>query len=182
MRKIPTLFVREESRRFVTEEYAVELTDDAVATVKYDGTCVMFDGTEWWARREVKPGTTAPENFVAVEHDSTTGKTVGWIPMAESDWLPLVKEVVDRGDAYDKGTYELLGPKVNGNPCGFARHMLYQHGYDTLSGFPTSPPRAVFDAVRGLDDAAEGVVWWSDGRPLAKLKKRDIPRETGGEG
>ena len=181
MEKIPTLFVRDDSRRFVTTEYAVVLPEHAVATVKYDGTSVMFDGMEWWARREVKPGKTAPENFVAVEHDQTTGKTVGWIPMADSDWRPLVKEAVDRGDSYPKGTYELLGPKVNGNPCGLARHMLYKHGYAVLPGFPTSPASDVFDAVRELEESAEGVVWWADGRPVAKLKKRDIPRDTGGE-
>jgi hypothetical protein len=41
------------------------LDGEGVATRKYDGTCVMFDGDGWWARREVKPGKTAPAGFVA---------------------------------------------------------------------------------------------------------------------
>lgn len=181
MKKIPTLFVRDESRRFVTTEYAVGLPEGAVATVKYDGTCVMFDGSEWWARREVKPGKAAPEDFVPVEHDETTGKTVGWVPMAHSDWLPLMHEAVPQTTAR-AATYELLGPKVNGNPAHLDHHDLYEHGADTLPDFPASPPEAVFAAVKALPDEAEGIVWWYDGRPVAKLKKRDIPRDTGGEG
>ena len=34
------------------------IAGEGVATRKYDGTCVMYDGDEWWARREVKPGKT----------------------------------------------------------------------------------------------------------------------------
>src|SRR5215470_753136 len=87
MKKIPTLFVRDdEDRRYVTE--AVNsgcewvLAGEGAATRKFDGTCVMLDEDgRWWARREVKPGKQAPANFVHVEHDETTGKTMGWEPV-----------------------------------------------------------------------------------------------------
>lgn len=84
MRKIPTLFARDwdGDRRYVLPEVTPGcewvIEGDGVATRKYDGTCVMFDGDRWWARREVKEGKAAPAGFVALETDPETGKTVGW--------------------------------------------------------------------------------------------------------
>src|SRR4051794_4385389 len=72
MRKIPTVFERDEEtqRRFVKNEVNPAakwvLDGEGIATRKYDGTCVMFDGVAWWARREVKPGKTAPANFLPI--------------------------------------------------------------------------------------------------------------------
>lgn len=83
MRKIPTLFKRDlDDMRKVLPEVTPGcewvLAGEGTATRKYDGTCCMFDGERWWARREVKPGKQAPANFQAIETDETTGKTVGW--------------------------------------------------------------------------------------------------------
>lgn len=58
MNKIPTTFERDWNgdRSLVTEvvhpgcEWVVEGAGQALR--KYDGTCVMFDGTDWWARRD----------------------------------------------------------------------------------------------------------------------------------
>ena len=90
MKKIPTVFVREQDRRFVTREvtpgceWALE-DPAAVATRKYDGTCVMLDEQgRWWARREVKPGKAEPAVFILVQADDVTGKVVGWEPMDQS--------------------------------------------------------------------------------------------------
>ena len=53
MRKIPTLFVRDwdGDRRYVLDEVAPGCEwvtkGDGIATRKYDGTCVMFDGSAW---------------------------------------------------------------------------------------------------------------------------------------
>ena len=89
MRKIPTLFVRDEQdRRYVTAEVSPGcewvLEGEGVPTRKYDGTCVMYDGERWWARREVKPGKTSPPFWRHVDSDTTTGKSVGWEPVEQS--------------------------------------------------------------------------------------------------
>lgn len=182
MKKIPTLFVRDESRRFVTLEVTPGcewvLRGEGRPTVKRDGTCVMLNAEGWWARREVKPGKPTPPNFRLAEHDEATGKSFGWVPMDESDWLPVFESVPDKPTL--PGTYELCGPKVNGNPEGLTAHHLFEHGAEV-------EPRMV--GVEYADDIQseiarldyEGIVWHhADGR-MAKLKKRDIPKEARGE-
>jgi hypothetical protein len=74
------------------------LAGDAVPTRKYDGTCVLLDAEgDWWARREVKPGTVPPAGYVAVETDAVTGKTVGWEPIARSPFARFWQEALDVG-------------------------------------------------------------------------------------
>ena len=58
MKKIPTVFARdpETNLRYVKDEVTPGcewvFAGEGVATRKYDGTCVMFDGDGWWARRQ----------------------------------------------------------------------------------------------------------------------------------
>lgn len=190
MRKVPTLFRRgEHNRRYVTpvvnHECQWVLDGEGDATRKYDGTCCMLDGVAWWARREVKPGKQTPPNFVALDHDETTGKTVGWEPMEQSAfarWHAAALEAESRGEGgYPVGTYELCGPKVNGNPERFDAHCLIHHatetdGIDTREFEPFS-----FASIRSLalalaDEGVEGVVWHRSNGAMAKVKARDFDR------
>lgn len=185
MRKIPTLFVRDENdRRYVTDEVTPGcewvLAGEGVATRKYDGTCMMLDEDgEWWARREVKPGKKAPENFVAQQTDETTGKTVGWEPVAQSPFAKFHAEAL--GNPYERrhiGTYELVGPKVNGNPERAEGHELIWHK-DAETFGATGVPR-IYDDLRKLvlalaKDGWEGIVWHHPDGRMAKLKARDFP-------
>jgi hypothetical protein len=174
MNKIPTLFERDESRRYVTDVVTPGcewvLRGKGVATRKYDGTCVMFDGRSWWARREVKEGKTPPGGFVPIENDTTTGKVMGWIPANTSDWWPLIN-AADAGFA-GKGTYELIGPKINGNPEGRDVHELVRHGEFVFGDAPRD-----YEGLRDYlthDFPFEGIVWWHEDGRKAKLKKRDF--------
>ena len=72
------------------------------------------------------------------------------------------------------GTYELIGPKVQGNPEGSETHALVSHG-DLKLILDPQPPRD-FDGLRAWMEGQniEGIVWHhSDGR-MAKLKLRDF--------
>ena len=180
MKKIPTLFVRDVDRRHVTLEYAVELPPGSVATIKYDGTCVMYDGTDWWFRRELKAGSAEPEGWVFMNYDEATGKTIGWEPAQNSGFYKYLLEAIARDGEPDPGTYELLGPKINANPTGAKSHWLYSHGSRELSGWERDfTPCELQSWVAQLGD--EGVVWWCGAEPVAKLKRKDInPR--GAEG
>ena len=197
MTKIPTLFVREYpapmprkgpesagalklggNRAYVIDEVTPGcewvLAGEGVPTRKYDGSCMMFDGTNWWARREIKVGKDAPANFVAVETDETTGKTVGWEPVEQSGFAKFVAEAI-AGEDFQVGTYELCGPKINGNPEKFDMHVLVPH--DRAASVPDPLTRS-YDSLRYLltdNYPDEGIVWHhSDGR-MAKLKVRDFP-------
>lgn len=83
MKKIPTLFERDwegdRSRVLPSVAPGCEwvLAGEGVATRKYDGTCLMFDGARWYARREVKPGKQPPPNFVVSDADAQTMKVIG---------------------------------------------------------------------------------------------------------
>lgn len=184
MRKIPTLFVRDEGdRRYVTEQVTPGcewvFAGEGVPTRKYDGTCVMLDDSgKWWARREIKPGKSEPPNYVALEHDEVTGKTVGWEPVEQSSFARWHAEALEGpgGAPGRPGTYELIGPKVNGNPEREQAHRLIKHAF--AQRLPE--PVMTFDNIRKMvlalaaADSCEGIVWHHlDGR-MAKIKARDF--------
>jgi len=181
MNKIPTLFQRGEDRRFVTRDVTpgcdwVFSDLSAVPTRKYDGTCVMFDGAEWWARREVKPGKPAPDRFVNVQTDTITGKVMGWEPIGQSSFAKFHAEAVAEPESWDLGTYELIGPKINGNPERCDSHRLVCHAYaEVLDTVP-----ADFDGLRAWlhSHPFEGIVWHHPDGRMAKIKARDFPREV----
>jgi hypothetical protein len=185
MRKIPTLFERDwdGDRRYVLPivipgcEWVV-VNGEGTATRKFDGTCMMYDEVHWWARREVKAGKPAPEGFVAIETDPETGKTVGWEPAEQSSfakyWTEATTVALGAMGSTDRepGTYELVGPKINGNPEGYETHQLIWH-----EGATVLP-----DAPRDFDGLAkylhvhsyEGIVWHHPDGRMAKIKKRDF--------
>lgn len=200
MRKIPTVFRRDpdDMRRLLPEPHpdaAWVLDGVGYPTRKYDGTCVLVDNAgTWYARREVKPGKDAPAGFIEVDHDPVTGKRVGWEPAEQSGYAKTLREAIDAseaeapdsaGYAWEAGTYELCGPKVNRNPEGYDRHTLVRHGAaerpigSDLTFLPEGQPRtaeSIRDAVLTLAEVAgwEGIVF--HGGPegaMAKIKARD---------
>lgn len=187
MKKIPTLYVRDEAdRKYVTEqvnpgcEWA--LAGEGVPTRKYDGTCVMLNEWGWWARREVKPGKGEPAGFVPVERDETTGKTVGWEPAEQSSFAKYLEEAVACCGPAEGivGTFELIGPKVNGNPEHAEGHMLVEHAV----ALQVDVPELTFDGIRktvlALADAdgCEGIVWHHPDGRMVKIKARDFRRDV----
>lgn len=189
MRKIPTLFRRDpDDMRRVTDEVHPGcqwvLDGEGVATRKYDGTCVALDSDGWWARREVKAGKTPPPNFQPVMTDEATGKTVGWEPVNQSAYFRWFREAFESdprhegiGGGYPHGTYELCGPKVNGNPEHFPGHRLIHHAdAETFNLPPRLDYRTCKRAVLDLAEFGhEGIVWHHPDGRMAKLKRRDFP-------
>jgi hypothetical protein len=181
MRKIPTLFQRnpDDMRRLLPEVHPDchwVLAGEGTATAKLDGVCTMLDEHgDWWARREVKRGKTEPDNFVQVQHDPGTGKRVGWEPMRQSGFAKIHAAALDRHEILGPGTYELCGPKINGNPHKFYGHGLHRHGAIILPDIPTG-----FESLRDLMaewDASplyEGIVWHHPDGRRAKIKVRDF--------
>jgi len=184
MEKIPTIFERdwEGDRSRVLNQPVPEcdwvFEGFGVPTRKYDGTCVMFDGHAWWARREIKEGKSPPPNFVFLSHDDQTMKTVGWEPIDQSPfykyWIEAMdnrRAVPEAGDFF-AGTHELIGPKINGNPECAPNHVLIPHA---LANEVMCPTRT-FEAIRAVLEGRpiEGIVFHNaDGR-MGKVKKRDF--------
>lgn len=194
MQKIPTVFTRDYStvRRYVTDQVAPGcewvFTDRGVrGTRKYDGVCVQFDGEKWWTRHIVKPGKSTPDNFSVIEHDDTTGNTVGWIPAEQSGYAKYIRKAIDEAEGdieepgtWPVGTYELVGPKVNGNPERYEHHWLLLHSTAEICMRGTITVDDVREMVLMLKrkENQEGIVFHHPDGRMAKIKARDFAPEV----
>lgn len=136
MKKISTLYKKDPNdlKQVINEinpENNWVFTDEGVkATRKFDGTACAVIGGELYKRYDVKKGRTVPPDAVPCqEPDEITGHWPHWVPVTKDDkyhiegFTNLINE-----DLKDDGTYELLGPKVQGNPEGLKDHRLFLHG------------------------------------------------------
>jgi len=146
------------------------LNSEGVATQKLDGTCCMVRDGKLYKRRELREGDVVPESFELVGKDEETGKSVGWVPVGEGPedrWhrAAFSSELPD-------GTYELIGPKVQGNPEGALEHMLVSH--NTTRSYADVPRTfgGLREWFRGKD--IEGIVWHHPDGRMAKIKLRDF--------
>jgi hypothetical protein len=185
MEKIPTALVRDPNNRAkvlheITPGCEWVFAGEGVPTRKWDGTCVMLDESgSWWARREVKFAKPTPPNFVAVTHDAVTGKTQGWEPIEQSSFAKFHQEALEFATVnFEAGTYELIGPKLNGNPEHVEVHYLLKHSYAPTVAQLILPltVESVCSALKRYCEkyGAEGVVWHHPDGRMAKLKGKDL--------
>ena len=183
MKKIVSLFQRNyETDRKVRNEIVPGaewvVNGEGFPTIKIDGTsCLIKDGL-LYKRYDAKQGKTPPDEFLpAQDPDPTTGHWPGWLrvdtitPKPEDKWhiqawnsLPV---------AVFDCTYELIGPKVQGNPYGLSSHQLIKHG----AWLPDGDVPRDFDGLKAYLSIhhIEGIVWHStDGDRMVKIKSRDF--------
>jgi len=186
MKKIPSLFKRNyDGDRQVYDEVVPGsewvLAGGGTPTVKWDGTSCMVDESQnYWKRYQLKKGKDAPKGFVqAGPEDPVTGNKHGWVPVSNGPenngsisqdlwhW-----EAFNRTSTWRPGTYELVGPKVQGNPYGLKDHVLLGHGQHIIH----MEFKLTFDGIREFLETAgiEGIVWHhKDGR-MVKIKSGDF--------
>lgn len=189
MKKIPSLFQRNyDTDRLVRNEVVPGcewvLANEGRATEKIDGTsCLLRDG-KLYKCYELKKGKKPPAGFEATQDaDPITGDVPGWVPVndgPDDKWHHEgLQNVLAAPDLYHdtetqdraNGTYELVGPKVQGNPYGLPTHDLWRHGLKELP-----------DATRDFDSLREylrvheieGIVWHHPGGRMCKIKRRDF--------
>ena len=200
MKKIPTLFERDPDTkyRYVTRTVHPDcrwvIDGEGWPTYKWDGTAVRIDTNgRAWKRRELradfidKRGERVTVELPAEwwqegEADPATGKRVGWVPVDPGDpgdqWH---REALDADHGkLTAGTYELVGPKVQGNPHGLAYHQLVAHGsfhlqnvptgYDELAEYMSDLDRVDIELREGF----EGIVWHHPDGRMVKIKARDF--------
>lgn len=175
MKKTPTIFKRnpDNMREILDEPHkdcAWVFAGEGVPTRKYDGTCCMVKNGVMFKRRELKKGKPQPEKFELVDYDETTGKTVGWMPVTEDKEDRWHVEAFGDGNWPD-GTYELCGPKVQGNPEGFEAHVLVPHSEATQYVGVERTFSGIRDFLESMD--IEGLVFHHPDGRMAKIKKRD---------
>ena len=176
MKKIPTIFKRKpENMSEILNEAHPDckwvFNGEGVATRKYDGTCVKIEDGKYFKRREVKRGKQIPHDFIEEQFDTNTGKRVGWVPID-----PKLKENRWHIEAFSEklsnGTYELVGPKIQGNPEGFSHHTLIKHSEAEVFLSVTRTFDGIADFMSERD--IEGIVFHHPDGRMGKIKKRDF--------
>lgn len=176
MKKIPTVFERDwegdRSRVIDKVHPGCEwvLAGEGTAKRKYDGMCCMLRGGNLFKRRELRSGDAPPPNFEQVDCDQETGKIIGWVPVGdgpEDKWFREC-DLAGLGD----GTYELLGPKVQGNVEKRTAHVLQRH--DMARTYPGAP--RTFEELRAwlIGQDIEGLVFHHPDGRMAKIKLKDF--------
>jgi hypothetical protein len=181
MKKIISLFQRNyDGDRLVRNEVAPGaewvLAGEGVATRKWDGTCCMIRDGCLFKRFEVKPNGTPPANFEPANGvDENTGKQQGWVPVGdgpEDQWHREGRSN-ERLTSFVPGefTFELCGPKVQGNPEGLEEHRMFPHGSVLLRDAPRD-----FDGIREylVTHDVEGIVWHHPDGRMVKIKGKDF--------
>lgn len=179
MQKIISLYQRNyDGDRLVRDEVVPGaewvLAGEGVATRKWDGTAAMIRDGKLYKRYDAKQGKTPPEGWEAAqEPDPVTGHHPGWLPVGDGPEDKAFREaMVPRAD----GTYELVGPKIQGNPEHIAVHTLIRHGAERLPDVPRD-----FAGLRAYFEThdIEGIVWHhADGR-MVKIKAKDFGLKRG---
>ena len=178
MQKIPTLFVRDDSKpgHPVTDEWKPECLwvrdGEGVATVKFDGMNVKIDGGCLYKRQKPKDRDYDAASYVQCEMGNPADR---WafeaFERAHAGGLNVAVVPQD-------GIYELVGPKIQGDPQDFRVHTLIRvvppservlaiaheeiaRTFDGLCAFLERPPYI------------EGVVFHHPDGRMAKIKRRD---------
>lgn len=188
MKKIPTIFLRTPDQKNITREPNPAalwvFAGEGYPMVKLDGMgCAIIDGA-LHKRREVKAGTDVPKDFIQADFDETTGNAFGWVPVNFADRQDVwFKEGYQNTSDLRDGTYELIGPKVQG---GVESHisggvnMLIRH--DDVSRLRLAEFSRDFEGIKAEFERyphVEGIVWHHPDGRMAKIKLRDfkIPRK-----
>ena len=184
MKKIISLFQRNYDGDNLVRDEVVPgaewvLAGEGVATRKWDGTCCLVRDGKLYKRYDAKQGKTPPVGFEpAQEPDPKTGHWPGWLAVGdgpEDRWFREARDFYDPIKLTD-GTYELCGPKVNGNPEGFERHILIKHSSCELPYCP----RTFVELRDGLEGQnMEGVVWHHPDGRMVKIKAKDYGIKRG---
>lgn len=181
MKKISTLFKKDPNDlgRVINEinpDNAWALKDNGVrATRKFDGTASAIINGQLYKRYDVKKGKQVPPFAIPCqEPDAITGHWPHWVLCHHDN--PADKfhfEGFNNLDYKEDGTYELCGPKVQGNPEGFERHELIKHGAHLLHGI-IAP--LTFDSFKEYLSSVniEGIVFHHPDGRMCKLRKSDF--------
>ena len=182
MIKIPCLFERDFSTRPPTLlrvaapgcEWVV--AGEGVAHRKRDGTaCMVRDGVlyrrlDYKASRKAAPST--DDIPCQPERDAVTGHWPHWVPVGDGPNDRWHRDAFEGwGPAVPDGTYELCGPKVNGNHEWLTDHHLIPHDSEPTPGAPRD-----WDGLRAwlaTPPAVEGVVFHHPDGRMCKIRRKD---------
>ena len=169
MKKIPTMFERDETQRghpvtpAIKSECQWVLDGEGIATSKIDGTNVKIENGRLFKRQKPKEGDYDEASYVTCDRTESADR-----------WAFEAFDVEPHAD----GIYELVGPKIQGNPHKYAQHTLVRVVPFALD--LEIPADHLRDRTReGLRDFLsrslnEGIVFHHPDGRMAKIKRRDF--------
>ena len=187
MKKIPTLFKREFLDHHVinispvlsSPDLAGVLAGKGVATEKIDGACCAIIDGQFYKRYDAKKNKkgvmkTPPAGAIPCdEPDPVTGHWPHWMLIDEASpadhWF-IAARANTPGELGD-GTYEAIGPHFNSNPHRLDADVLVRHGEKEIH-----LAERTFECIREYlaEHNIEGIVFWKDGQPGCKIKRKDF--------
>ena len=186
MKKIPTVFEKrfDESGEYlgvgdmVTPGMEWVLDGEGEATEKVDGAaCAIIEGV-LYRRYDASPKKhrNPPLGSIPCQPapDPVTGHWPFWVAVREDNradqWFvrAWANSPWNRAD----GTYEAVGVHFQGNPYRLDDDFLEKHGRIKLAHFPRT--RDGMAAFLAAHEDMEGVVFWKDGEPKCKIRRKDF--------
>lgn len=187
MKKMSTLFKREfqvsgKNRSIILHPEVNEgnewvLSGEGKPTVKHDGTAVAIINGELYKRYDAKKGKPVPEGAIPCqpEPDPITGHHPCWVKVTGQ---PDEKYIIEAYNHYKgtrtklrDGTYEALGPKINGNPDNFPGHTLRIHGLTIIPDLERT-----YEGIKKFleDNEIEGIVFHRGNGDMCKIRRKDF--------
>lgn len=151
------------------------LQGEGKATIKWDGTACAVIGGELFKRFAKGPTSELPVGAICCNDDPERSKRHYWVPItthASDQWHrePWNKvDAVTRSILMPDGTYELVGPKVNGNKHKFGHHHFRRHDEYVLENVPRT-----FEGMKAYmqDFNYEGIVFHHEDGRMAKITRK----------
>ena len=181
MKKIISLFARNYKTDHLVRNEIVPgaewvVDGEGVATGKFDGTACMIKDNKMFKRYDVKKNRQTPPDFIpSADPDEVTGHWPGWVPVGDGPEDKWHREAFETHKKFD-GIFELCGPKIQGNPEGYEKHVLISlNTEDRADDFIIQPPRE-FEGLKIFFEHynIEGIVWHHPDGRMVKIKARDF--------
>lgn len=178
MKKITTLFKKDPNDlgRVINEIHPDNewIFDPGVkATRKFDGSaCAIIDG-QLYKRYDVKKGRQVPQFAIPCQDpDPITGHWPHWLLCSyDKPEDKYFLEAFDRMAVKEDGTYELCGPKIQGNPEKLDLHTLIRHGKHEIE-IMRIDWLALHLVLEYMD--IEGIVFHHPDGRMCKIRKSDF--------
>ena len=208
MKKIKTLFVIDRNTDMASDVLTAGaewvIRGEGKATIKFDGSSAYFSNGVLFKRfdRKLKShfskmARSMGDKFVPEDHmfnEVPEGAIPceaapaahslhfpHWVPVGEGPEDKFHREALaNAGELKDGATYELVGPKVNGNPYKLERHELWEHGSVEfeVTDFTFEGLKKLF-AEKLVNE--EGLVFHHPDGSMFKLRNKDFNFATFGK-
>lgn len=185
MKKIPVLFMPQyaggrqwKCMNLIRSGFEWVAKGLGTATMKIDGSaCAILDGKFY--RRYDTRGNKPHKGDIPCQtkEEAVPMHFMVWRPCDRDEkgdkwhWAAYDRALRDNGGSLPDGTYEAVGLHFQSNKYGLSYDTLVPHGKMILEDFPRD-----FDGMKQYlaEHNIEGVVFWNDGEPKCKIRKKDF--------